>query len=80
MHNENAKREELSILRDFRHDIGNELSTIGSFLAFCRTLDGNEIFRNTLENAEKSYREILRKLEEIIRETQENNLEIKDGQ
>lgn len=59
MQNEQQESAEISKLR---HDLNNDLSVVGSFLALCHTLDANETFSACLGNAEESFSQVLQKI------------------
>lgn len=45
---------------ELKHDMNNHLSIVGFFLNYSQNIQNDELFKELLKNAEKSFGEILR--------------------
>lgn len=46
--------------RKYQHEVNNHLSVIGVFLTYVQGVSNDELFKELLKNADKSFREILK--------------------
>lgn len=70
---QNEQQESAGISK-LQHDLNNDLSVVGSFLALCHTLDTSETFSACLSNAEESFGQVLKKISSMEKNSERENL------